>query len=66
MTGDKMKTYVVTAVTHCTYIVEAETPEDAVWTFASNDPTSVTETFTVYDDYGNELLQEVTNENRRV
>lgn len=66
MIGGKMKTYIVTAVTHCTYIVQAETPEDAVWTFASNDPTATIETFTVYDVYGNELLQEVTNENRRV
>jgi hypothetical protein len=61
-----MKTYIVTAVTHCTYVVEAETPEDAVWTFASNDPMATTETFTVYNDYGNELYQEVTNDNRRV
>lgn len=64
MTGGKMKTYIVTVVTHSTYLIESETPEDAVWNITS-DPTSVTETFTVYDDYGNELHQEIMNENWR-
>lgn len=51
-----MPTYIVKVKTVSEYLVESDSPEDALWDFGHVDASSSKEKFTVYDENGKKLL----------